>query len=121
MKFSIQEEEKEKQIFFTFKKASATTGLPSKTILRLPQSGNKKYVRRADKKVFWIQEEEQNLLFRLMGKIFSLQKKFKNDLGCREQFFSINSARKKLIFWIHRRNRMKLLGNPPDWSNFWID
>ena len=58
MKFSIQEEGKEKQIFFTFKEASEQTGLPSKTILRVLKSGNIKYYRRVDKKVFWIQEEE---------------------------------------------------------------
>ena len=50
MKFSIQEEEKEKQIFFTFKEASEKTGLPSKTILRLLQSGNKKICKKSRQK-----------------------------------------------------------------------
>ena len=52
MKFSIKEEGQEKQIFFTFKEASAQTGLPSKVILRVLQSKQIKYVRRVDKKVF---------------------------------------------------------------------
>ena len=54
MKFSIQEEGKEKQTFFTYKEASEQTGLPSKTILRVLKSGNITYFRRVDKKVFWI-------------------------------------------------------------------
>ena len=63
MKFSIQEEGQDKQIFFTFKEASAQTGLPSKVILRVLQSGQIKYERRADKKVFWIREEETEFPF----------------------------------------------------------
>ena len=59
MKFSIQEEGKEKKIFFTFKEASAQSGLPSKVILRVLKSGQIKYERRADKKVFLIQDEEK--------------------------------------------------------------
>ena len=58
MKFSIQEEGQEKQIFLTFKEASSATGIPSKVILRVLNSAESKYVRRADKKVFWIQKEE---------------------------------------------------------------
>ena len=70
MKFSIQEEGQEKQIFFTFKEASAQTGLPSKVILRVLQSGQIKYVRRADKKVFWIQEEDKELFIQIDGEDF---------------------------------------------------
>ena len=58
MKFSIQEEGGEKQIFFTFKEASEKTGLPSKTILRVLRSERDKYFRRVDKKTFWIKEED---------------------------------------------------------------
>ena len=115
MKFSIQEEGKEKQIFFTFKEASEKTGLPSKTIVRVLKSGNEKYFRRADKKVFWIQEEDA---VPLIQKIFSTPRKFRNDLVYLEQFFSINSERKKLIFWILRRNRMKSLGCLMSWKSF---
>ena len=81
MKFSIQEEEKEKQIFFTFKEASEKTGLPSKTILRLLQSGNKKYVRRADKKVFWIQEEETEPFIQIDGEDFFTAEKIQERFG----------------------------------------
>ena len=76
MKFSIQEESHpeelapEKQIFFTFKEASAHTGLPSKVILRVLQSGQQKYVRRSDKKVFWIRGEETEPFIQVDGKDF---------------------------------------------------
>ena len=118
MKFSIQEEGKEKQIFFTFKEANGQTGLPSKTILRVLKSGNIKYYRRVDKKVFWIQEEETEPFIQIDGKDFSSAEEIQERFGLsRTVFFSINSARKKLIFWIHRRNRMKSLGHLPDWRN----
>ena len=97
MKFSIQEEghpgepAPEKQIFFTFKEASAQTGLPSKVILRVLQSEQIKYVRRVDKKVFWIREEEESPFIQIDGE--------------------------KLISWILRRNLMKSLGNLKNWSN----
>ena len=70
MKFSIQEEGKEKQIFFTFKEAAEQTGLPSKTILRVLKSGNIKYFRRADQKVFWIREEEDTPFIQIDGEDF---------------------------------------------------
>ena len=52
MKFSIQEEGGEKQIFFTFKEANEKTGIPSSNIWRV--------FKRKDGKVFFIQEEEAN-------------------------------------------------------------
>ena len=118
MKFSIQEEGHDKQIFFTFKEASAATGLPSKVILRVLQSGQNKYVRRSDKKVFWIRGEETEPFIQLMEKIFSPRKKSERPLDFPAQFSSINSRRKKLTSWILRRNLMKSLGNRPDWRNF---
>ena len=59
MKFSIQEEEKEKQIFLTFKEASEQTGIPISNIWRVLKRENKKF-KRKDGKVFFIQEEETN-------------------------------------------------------------
>ena len=107
MKFSIQEEGQEKQIFFTFKEASAQTGLPSKVILRVLQSGQIKYVRRADKKVFWIREEEESPFIQIDGKDFFTAEEIQERFGLSRTVFSINSAKRKLISWIHRRNRMK--------------
>ena len=73
MKFSIQEggsEAPEKQIFFTFREASEKTGIPSKTIVRVLKSGNNKYFRRADKKTFWIQAEEEAPFIQIDGEDF---------------------------------------------------
>ena len=42
MKFSIQEEGKEKQIFLTFKEASEQTGIPISNIWRVLKRENKK-------------------------------------------------------------------------------
>ena len=73
MKFSIQEggsEAPEKQIFFTFRDASEKTGIPSKTIVRVLKSGNNKYFRRADKKTFWIQEEDTDPFIQIDGEDF---------------------------------------------------
>ena len=98
MKFSIQEEGKEKQIFFTFKDASNQSGLPSKTILRVLKSGQFKYERRADKKVFWIQEEEESPFIQIDGEDFFTAEEIQERFGVSRTVFSINSARKKLIF-----------------------
>ena len=70
MKFSIQEEGGEKQIFFTFKEASEKTGISSKTILRVLKSGKNKYFRRVDKKTFWIQDESQTPFIQIDGEDF---------------------------------------------------
>ena len=59
MKFSIQEEGGEKQIFLTFREASEKTGIPSSNIWRVLKRENKKF-KRKDGKVFFIQEEETN-------------------------------------------------------------
>ena len=42
-----------------------------------------------------------------MGKIFSVPMKFRRDLEFLEQFCLINFAKRKLIFWILRKNLMK--------------
>ena len=52
MKFSIQEEGKEKSIFFTFKEASEQTGIPISNIWRVLKRENKKF-KRKDGKVFF--------------------------------------------------------------------
>ena len=59
MIFSIQEEGKEKKIFFTFKDAEEATGIPSKHIWRIVKRKNPKYIRRSDKIFFFIQNEDK--------------------------------------------------------------
>ena len=98
MKFSIQEEGQEKQIFFTFKEASAQTGLPSKVILRVLQSGQIKYVRRADKKVFWIQEEEESPFIQIDGKDFFTAEEIQERFGLSRTVFFNQLCKKKTHF-----------------------
>ena len=104
MKFSIQEEghpgepSPDKQIFFTFKEASAQTGLPSKVILRVLQSGQQKYVRRADKKVFWIREEEQSPFIQVDGEDFFTAEEIRETFGLSRTVFFNQLQKKKTHF-----------------------
>ena len=98
MKFLIQEEDQEKQIFFTFKEASAQTGLPSKVILRVLQSGQIKYVRRADKKVFWIREEEESPFIQIDGKDFFTAKEIQERFGLSRTVFFNQLCKKNTHF-----------------------
>ena len=104
MKFSIQEEghpgepSPDKQIFFTFKEASAQTGLPSKVILRVLQSGQQKYVRRSDKKVFWIREEEQSPFIQVDGKDFFTAEEIRETFGLSRTVFFNQLQKKKTHF-----------------------
>ena len=87
MKFSIQEEGQEKQIFFTFKEASTATGIPSKVILRVLKSVQPKYVRRADKKVFWIQKEEYEPFIQVDGEDFFTAEEIRETFGLSRTVF----------------------------------
>ena len=98
MKFSIQEEGHDKQIFFTFKEASAVTGLPSKVILRVLQSGQQKYVRRSDKKVFWIREEEQSPFIQVDGEDFFTAEQIQERFGLSRTVFFNQLQKKKTHF-----------------------
>ena len=94
MKFSIQEEGGEKQIFFTYKEASEKTGIPSKTILRVLKSGNIKYFRRSDKKTFWIQDEDQTPFIQIDGEDFFTAEEIQERFGLSRTVF-FNQLRKK--------------------------
>ena len=104
MKFSIQEEghpgelAPEKQIFFTFKEASAQTGLPSKVILRVLQSGQIKYVRRSDKKVFWIRGEEEFPFIQVDGEDFFTAEQIQERFGLSRTVFFNQLQKKKTHF-----------------------
>ena len=98
MKFSIQEENKEKQIFFTFKEASEKTGLPSKTIYRVLKSGNIKYFRRADKKTFYIQEEDQEPFIQIDGTDYFAAEEIQERFGISRTVFFNQLCRKKTHF-----------------------
>ena len=84
MRFSVQEEGKEKQIFFTFKEAAEKTGISSSTLCRFLKdkfpNEEKKFTRKSDKKVFFIQVENDDPVIQIDGEnIFSaedIRKKF---------------------------------------------
>ena len=74
MKISIKEDDKEeKQIFFSFQQASDKTGIPSEILSEVFQKGRRgRYFRRADKKTFWIYDEDYGMPFiRIKGEDFS--------------------------------------------------
>ena len=98
MKFSIQEEGHDKQIFFTFKEASVQTGLPSKVILRVLQSGQIKYIRRADKKVFWIRGEETEPFIQVDGEDFFTAEEIRETFGLSRTVFFNQLSKKKTHF-----------------------
>ena len=98
MKFSIQEEGHEKQIFLTFKEASSATGIPSKVILRVLNSVASKYVRRADKKVFWIQKEEYKPFIQVDGEYFFTAEEIQERFGLSRTVFFNQLKKKKTHF-----------------------
>ena len=98
MKFSIQEEGGEKQIFFTFKEASEKTGIPSKTILRVLKSGADKYFRRSDKKTFCIQAEESSPFIQIDGEDFFSADGIQERFGISRTLFFNQLAKKKTHF-----------------------
>ena len=98
MKFSIQEEGKEKQVFFTFKEASAQIGIPSKVILRVLQTRNPKYVRRSDKSVFWIQEEDTEPFIQIDGIDFFTADEIQQTFGISRTVFFNQLCKKKTHF-----------------------
>ena len=98
MKFSIQEEGQEKQIFLTFKEASSATGIPSKVILRVLNSAESKYVRRADKKVFWIQKEEYEPFIQVDGEDFFTAEEIRETFGLSRTVFFNQLQKKKTHF-----------------------
>ena len=111
MKFSIQDEGQEKQIFFTFREASEKTGLTSKTIVRVLKSGNGKYFRRADKKTFWIQKEESSPFIQIDGEDFfsaeEVQERFElsrtvlfNQLCKRRTHFLDSQEKSHEVTWL---------------------
>ena len=99
MKFSIWEDDKdeEKQIFFCYKQASEITGIPPETLSEVFQKGRRgRYFRRADKKTFWIEDENQGMPFiRIGNEDFPTSIQFGRDLVCIEKMPSINFAKKQ--------------------------
>ena len=98
MKFSIQEEGGDKQIFFTFKEASEKTGIPSKIIMRTLKSGRNKYFRRSDKKTFWIQDEDQTPFIQIDGEDFFSVEEIQERFGVSRTVLVNQLMKKKTHF-----------------------
>ena len=98
MKFSIQEEGKEKQIFFTFKEASEKTGIPSKIIMRTLKLGRNKYFRRSNKKTFWIQDEDQTPFIQINGEDFFSVEEIQERFGVSRTVLVNQLMKKKTHF-----------------------
>ena len=98
MRFSIQEEGGEKQFFFTFKEASAKTGILSKRIAETLRSGRKKYFRRSDKKNFWIQDEELFSFVKIDGEDFFSAEETQERFGISRTLFFNQLAKKQNHF-----------------------
>ena len=97
MKFSIQEEGGEKQIFFTFKEASEKTGIPSKTI-ESSQVRNIKYFRRSDKKTFFIEAEDSTPFIQIDGEDFFTAEEIQERFGLSRTVFFNQLCKKKTHF-----------------------
>ena len=99
MKFSIQEEGKEKQVFFTFQKASEETGIPSINIhYVLNKNKNPVYRRRKDGKKFTIKKEEETPFATIDGKEYFSFKEIEEDFGITRTIFINQLAKKKNHF-----------------------
>ena len=99
MRFSIQEEGKEKQFFHTFFDAHKATGLDSRTIFVAIKREDSRYRRRSDKKVSFIKKElEDEEILVIDGKEFTSSNKSKIFLDCQQQGFSIKSNEKNKQF-----------------------
>ena len=104
MKFSIQEEGGDKQIFFTFKEASEKTGLTSKNIARVLKSGRNKYFRRSDKKTFWIQEGDTDPFIQIDGEDFFTAEEIQERFGLSRTVF-FNQLRKKKTHFLDSQEK----------------
>ena len=118
MKFSIQEEGGEKQIFFTYKEASEKTGIPSKTIVRVLKSGNIKYFRRSDKKVFQIQNEETTPFIQIDGEDFFNADEIQERFGISRTIFFNQLCKKRTHFLDSREKSHEVTWKSNDLEKF---
>ena len=72
--------------------------LPSKVILRVLQSEQIKYVRRVDKKVFWIREEEESPFIQIDGEDFFTAEEIQERFGLSRTVFFNQLSKKKTHF-----------------------
>ena len=98
MKFSIQEEGKEKKVFLTFKEAENETGILSSNNWKILKRKNSKFIRKSDGKVFFFQEEKDEKLCTIDGEEFTSFQQIKERFGISPTVFINQIARKKKHF-----------------------
>ena len=99
MKFSIQEEGKEKQIFFTYYSASLATGIPSQNIhYVLKKKQTPVHCRRKDGVKFTIKNEEEKPFAKIDGKDYFSLEEIERDFGISHTLFFNQLAAKKNHF-----------------------
>ena len=98
MRFSIQEEGKEKQLFHTFFDATKATGLDSRTIWAALKREDSRYRRRSDKKVFFIQEKRDEKILIIDGEEVNSFEILFSQFGMSPTRFFNQVSRKKRNF-----------------------
>ena len=98
MKFSIQEEGKEKQVFLTLKEAEIATGISSPNIWKTLKTKRSKFTRRSDKKVFFFQQEKDEKLCAIDDEEFTSFQQIKKRFRISPTLFVNQIARKKRHF-----------------------
>ena len=87
MKFSIQEEDGEKQYFLSFQEAAKKTGISPLNIVRILRSDKDYFRRRSDKKVIFIQREEDEPFIQIDGEDFKTFEEISEKFGMKRQVF----------------------------------
>lgn len=87
MKFSIQEEGGEKQYFLSFQDAEKKTGISPLNIVRILRSDKDYFRRRSDKKVIFIQREEDEPFIQIDGEDFNTFEEIQEKFGLKRQVF----------------------------------
>ena len=87
MKFSIQEEDGEKQYFLSFQDAAKKTGINPLSIVRILRSDKDYFRRRSDKKVIFIRREEDEPFIQIDGEDFNTFEEINEKFRLRRQVF----------------------------------
>ena len=87
MKFSIQVQGEEKQFFLSFQDAEKKTGISSMTIVRILRSDKDFFRRRSDKKVIFIQKENDEPFIQIDGEDFYSFVEISAKFGLKRQVF----------------------------------
>ena len=101
MKISVQEEGKEKQIFFSFQDASQARGIQSSTLMKFIKNKNKqhdRFTRRFDRKVLTIKEETDEPFIRIEGEDFFTMWKVTEKFGISRTVLISQLLKKKKSF-----------------------